>query len=194
MKISKRMVAALVVAAVSGPAAVMAVADDPPPAPPTSTEPVAATEAQITAFAVLARSASPADEENDRVARLADEAERGFDADGARVVGETDAGPIWLFPANGALCLALEDTSDDSIGTACEPSESVIARGITIGDGTHVYGLVPDGVASVDVTDANEDTTTLPLSSGSSVYTLGTDPVTVEVDGPDGLTSFSVDG
>jgi len=196
MKISKRMVAALAVAAIGGPVAVtLAQADDPPPvAPPTSTTPVAATTDQKEAFAVLAASPTPADEENDRITRLADEAQRGLDAAGARVVGSTDAGPIWLVPANGALCLALEDTGDDSVGTACEPSEAVIARGITVGDGSDVYGLVPDGVSTVEVTDAGNGTTTVALDPGSSVYTLGDGHVTVALDGPDGPASFDVDG
>jgi hypothetical protein len=195
MKISKRMAVAFAAAAIGGPAVVtLAQADDPPPvAPPTSTEPVPATEEQQTAFAILARTATGPDQANGRITQLADDAQRGLDADGARVVGATDAGPIWLVPANGALCLALEDTDDESVGTACEPSETVIARGITIGDGSTVYGLVPDGVTSVDVTDDQDDTTTVPLT-GSSVYTLGTDHVTVTVDGPDDPTTFDVDG
>jgi hypothetical protein len=195
MKISKRMVAALAIAAVGGPVAVtLAQADDPPPStPPTSTVPVPATAEQKDAFAILDRSANPAEEANDLITQLADAASRGFDADGARIVGATDAGPIWLVPANGALCLALEDTEGGSAGASCEPSDNVIARGITVGDGTHVYGLVPDGVDSVDVTD-DDDTTTIDLDPGSSVYTLGTGHVTVAVDGPDGLTSFDVDG
>src|ERR1700712_1866633 len=98
MKISKRMAAALVVAAVSGPAAVtLARADDPPPvAPPSSTTPVPATAEQESAFAILDRSANLADADNDAVTALADAAQRGFDAAGARVVGSSDAGPIWL--------------------------------------------------------------------------------------------------
>jgi hypothetical protein len=196
MRISKRMAVAFAAAAIGGPVVVtLAQADDPPPvAPPTSTDPVPATEDQQTAFAVLARTATGPDEENGQITQLADTAQRGLDAAGARVVGATDAGPIWLVPANGALCLALEDTDDESVGTTCEPSENVIARGITIGDGSTVYGLVPDGVTSVDVTDDEEHTTALPLATGSSVYTLGTDHVTVTVDGPEGLTSFDVDG
>jgi hypothetical protein len=199
MSISKRMAAALAIAAVGGVGGsqimTLAQADDPPPpAPPTSTEPVPATAAQKTAFAVLDRGANTADTENELVTQLSDEGQRGFAPDDARVVGSTDAGPIWLIPANGALCLALENTSDASLGASCEPSDNVIARGITVGDGTTVYGLAPDGVTSVDVTDDNNDTTTVDLDPGSSVYTLTTGHVTVAVDGPSGLASFDVAG
>jgi hypothetical protein len=196
MMISKRMVALFVAAAASGPLAVTIARadDDPSPAPATSTEPVPATQDQKDAFSVLDRTANSADEENGLITDLADSAQRGLDADGARVVGETDAGPIWLLPANGALCLALEDTTDGSVGTSCEPSDTVIARGITVGDGTDVYGLVPDGVTSIDVTDDNEDTTPVTLDEGSSVYTLDAGHYTVDVDGPGGPTTFDVFG
>jgi hypothetical protein len=195
MRISKRLAAALAIAAVGGPALVtLAQADDPPPAPPTSSGPVAATHAQKTAFAVLDRAPSTADTANGLVTQLADEAQRGFAPDDARVVGSTADGPIWLVPANGALCLALQDTGDDSLGASCEPSEDAIGRGITVGDGTTVYGLVPDGVTSVDVTDDNSTTTTVDLDPGDSVYRLDTGHVTVTVDGPGGLTPFDVVG
>jgi hypothetical protein len=192
MRISKRMAVALAAAAVSGPIAVtLAQADDPPPAPPTSTEPVAATAEQKAAFAVLDRSANTADTYNSRVTRLADAAQRGFAPDDARVVGSTADGPIWLVPANGAHCLALEDVTDDSLGASCEPSEAVITRGITVGDGTTAYGLVPDGVTSVTVDDG-VTTTTVEIDPGSSVYALDTGEVSVEVDGPAGVQSFDV--
>ncbi len=195
MRISKRMAAALTIAALGGPVLVtLAQADDPPPAPPTSTDPVPATHAQKTAFAVLDRAPSTADTENALVTQLADQAERGFAPDDARVVGSSADGPIWLVPANGALCLALEDTSDGSLGTSCEPSDVVITRGITVGDQATVYGLVPDGVTSVDVTDSGNTTTPVDLDPGESIYRLNTGDVTVTVDGPNGMASFDVAG
>jgi hypothetical protein len=198
MNISKRLAAALAIATFGGVGTfqiiTLAQADDPPPAPPTSTEAVPATHAQKTAFAVLDRAASTADTENDLVTQLADAAQRGFAPDDARVVGTAGTGPIWLVPANGALCLALEDSGDGSLGASCEPSEVVITRGITVGDGNTVYGLVPDGVTSVDVIDSGNTTTPVYLTPGDSVYRLNTGHVTVTVDGPNGLTAFDVVG
>jgi hypothetical protein len=195
MRISQRMTAALALAAVGGPALVtLAQADDPSAAPPTSTTPVSATHPQKTAFAVLDRAPSTADTANGLVTALAEEGQRGFAPEDARVVGSTSAGPIWLVPANGALCLALEDTSDGSLGASCEPSETVITRGITVGDQATVYGLVPDGVTSVDVTDSASTTRTVDLDPGDSVYRLNTGDVTVTVDGPGGMASFDVAG
>jgi hypothetical protein len=198
MRISRRTAAALAIAALGGAGGsqllTLAQADDPPPAPPTTTEPVPATHAQKTAFAVLRRAAGTADTENELVTQLADAAQRGFAPDDARVVGSTVAGPIWLVPANGALCLALQDTGDGSLGASCEPSEDVVTRGVTVGDGGTVYGLAPDGVTSVDVIDDGNTTTTVDLAPGDSVYRLNTGPVTVTVDGPNGMTSFDVVG
>ena len=57
-----------------------------------------------------------------------------------------------------------------------------------------MYGLAPDGVTSVDVTDDGSTTTTVDLDPGDSVYRLDTGHVTVTVDGPGGLTSFDVVG
>ena len=78
--------------------------------------------------------------------QLADAAQRGFAPATPASSARPRAGPIWLVPANGALCLALEDTSDGSLGASCEPSEAVVTRGVTVGDGSTVYGLAPDGV------------------------------------------------
>jgi hypothetical protein len=198
MSISKRMAAALAIAAIGGVGGSqvfsLAQADDPPPAPPASTEPVPATHDQKTAFAILDRAASTADTENGLVTQLADRAERGFAPGDARVVGSTSTGPIWLVPANGALCLALENTGDGSLGASCEPSEAVTTRGITVGDGATVYGLAPDGVTTVDVIDDGNTRTTIDLVPGDSVYRLDTGHVTVTVDGPGGLTAFDVAG
>jgi hypothetical protein len=192
------MTAALVIAALGGVGGsqffTLALADDPPPAPPTSTEPVPATHAQKTAFAVLDQTPSTADTENGLVTALAEAAQRGFAPDDARVVGATEVGPIWLVPANEALCLAVEDTDDESLGTSCEPSEVVITRGITVGDGTTVYGLAPDGVTSVDVIDDGSTTTTIDLVPGDSIYRLDTGDVAVTIDGPNGMASFDVAG
>ncbi len=198
MRISKHLAAAAAIAAVGGLGAsqllTLAQADDPPPAPPTSTMPVLATHDQKTAFAILDRAPSTDDTENELVTALANEAQRGFAPADARIVGSTGAGPIWLVPANGALCLALEDTGDGSLGAACEPSEAVITRGLTVGDGSTVYGLAPDGVTAVDVTDDSNATTTVDLVPGDGIYRLNTGPVTVTVESSSGMTSFDVVG
>ena len=171
--------------------------DDPAPLwrPPVTDAAAPATEAQKTAFSVLATSSRSFEDDADRtlLERYATDAEIGVDVDGARVVGATGDGPIWLVPVNGGLCLALEETAATAIGSACEPSGDVVARGTTIGNGTHIYGVAPDGVDAVSVTPSGGSTTTVTVAEGG-VYTLPSQDATVGVEGANGLTEFDVSG
>jgi hypothetical protein len=195
----KKLGAALVATAALGAGAGLGMSqaggDDPPPAwaPATTDAAVPATADQKEAYSVLTGTQRTEDTANAQLETLAARSDVGFDATGARVVGSTAAGPIWLVPANGGLCLALEDTADGSVGAACEASTDVIARGTTIGDGTTIYGIVPDGTTTVTVTPAGGSTTAVPFSPGG-IYTLPFASATVGVDGPVGHTEFHVLG
>jgi len=171
--------------------------DDPAPLwrPPVTNAAVPATEAQKTAFSVLATSHLSFGLDADRTVleRYATDSGIGVDTDGARVVGATGDGPVWLVPVNGGLCLALEETAATALGSACEPSGNVVARGTTIGDGTHIYGVAPDGVETVTVTPSGGATAAVPVTEGG-VYTLPSEDATVGVEGPNGLTEFDVSG
>jgi hypothetical protein len=195
----KKLTATLVVVASLGAGAGLGLAqaggDDPPPAwSPASTDAaVPATAEQKDAFSVLASTQRALADDTDQVETLAARSDVGFDADGARVVGSTASGPIWLIPANGGLCLGLENTADGSIGAACEPSADVIARGTTIGDGTTIYGIVPDGTTAVTVTPTGGSPAAVPVDSGG-IYTVPFASATIAVDGPAGHTEFHVLG
>ncbi|HET6508366.1 MAG TPA: hypothetical protein VFG42_16350 [Baekduia sp.] len=199
MRLTKRM-AALAAAAGLGAGVTVGIAqaggDDPPPLwQPTITDtPAPATTAEIAAYSVLApilaRGSGP---DTTQVAAFGTHAQIGVDVDGSRVVDSTDAGPIWLIPVTDGLCLGLEDTTGGAIGAACEGSDDVITRGMTIGDGTTIYGIVPDGVTSVTVTPMGGSLTTATVSSGG-IYTLPSGTATVSVDGPSGTAEFGVVG
>src|SRR5262245_55809950 len=79
--------------------------DDPPPLwqPAPSTVAVPATEELRAAFSVLTAPQRGAGQTADRtlVTGYAANAGVGMDPDGARVVGTTGDGPIWLIPVNG---------------------------------------------------------------------------------------------
>ncbi|WP_445149077.1 hypothetical protein [Baekduia sp. Peel2402] len=154
---------------------------------------VPATAEQKAAFATLG--AEPGAEDPDRglVRQLAERSQIGLDADGARVVGETATGPVWLAPANGGVCIAIENTGDGSIGTACEGSDDVVARGTTVGDGTHIYGVAPDGVDAVTVTPGDGPPQSVTVSE-QGLYVLPSQDATVALDGPSGTVSFTVAG
>src|ERR1700742_481393 len=166
---TKKLTAALVVTAMLGAGAGLGLAqaggDDPPPAwvPATTDAAVPATAAQEEAYLALASTQRTEDIGNVQAQALAARSDVGFDATGARVVGATASGPIWLIPVNGGLCLGLEDTADGSMGAACESSSDTIARGTTIGDGTTIYGIVPDGTTTVTVTPPGGATTAVPV-------------------------------
>jgi hypothetical protein len=204
MHINLRLTALFAAAALSGPAAVavaQTVSGDPPPkfdAPQASTVPVPATAAAKAAFAVLDRAPSADDEDNTLVARIAEQSEIGLDAGGARVVGSTTAGRLWLIPANGALCLGLEHTADDSIGIACSLEDAAVGDGVTIGDGTHIYGLAPDAVTAIHATPVDAAPSRAAsgpsVGQGGEIYTLDADHYTVTLDAPDGARSFDANG
>jgi hypothetical protein len=204
MNINLRLTALFAAAALSGPAAVavaQTVSGDAPPrfdVPQPSTVPVPATAAAKAAFAVLDRAPSADDQDNALVGRIAEQGEIGLDADGARVVGSTDAGRLWLIPANGALCLGLEHTHDDSIGIACSLQDAALHDGVTIGDGTHIYGLAPDAVTAIHATPvdaaASRPASGSSAGRGGEIYTLDSGHYTVTLDAPDGARSFDADG
>jgi hypothetical protein len=202
MRLRKPFGTAVVVAALGTGAGVglglgQAGGDDPAPLwrPPVTDVAVPATEAQKTAFSILATSPRPLVGDADRMLleRLATDAGIGVDVEGSRVVGATGDGPVWLVPVNGGLCLALEETAATAIGSACEPSGDVIARGTTIGNGTHIYGVAPDGVDAVTVTPSGEATSAVTVTEGG-VYTLPSEDATVGVEGLNGVTEFDVSG
>jgi hypothetical protein len=194
-------VLATAVAGVVGTAAGIGLAqaggDDPPPLwqPAITNAAVPATTAQKHAYSVLASTQRTEDLDNARVTELADRSGVGMDAAGSRVVGATPAGPVWLIPVNGGLCLGLEDEPSTTIGAACDASDPVIAHGTTVSDGEHIYGIAPDGVGTVTVTPAASPGATTAVSVGTGgVYTLPNVSATVGVDGPVGLTELDVVG
>jgi hypothetical protein len=200
MRFPKQVVVTTVVAALGAGAGLGLAAaggDDPPPLwqPATTNAAVPATADQKEAYAVLASTQRTEDLDNDQVATLATRSGVGMDAGGARVVGASDAGAIWLIPVNGGLCLGLEETAGSAIGAACEPSGDVIARGMTVGDGSEIYGIAPDGVTTVEVTPAAAPGSPGTVTVGAGgVYTLPDEDATVAVDGPGGLTEMDVKG
>lgn len=199
MRLTKQVAAAMAAAALgvgAGLGLAQAGGDDPPPPwePTVTNAAVPATTAQKHAYAVLASTQRTEDLANGSVQTLAERSGVGMDADGARVVGATGAGPVWLIPVNGGLCLGLQDDADTSIGAACEPSGAVIARGMTVGDGTAIYGVAPDGVTTVAVTPQDGAVSTTTSVATGGVYTLPDESATVAVDGSGGLTEFGVQG
>ena len=97
----------------------------------------------------------------------------------------TAAGPAWVVPADGAVCLRVADA--DGFGWTCAPDDEVAASGLLLslrdGDmnGTAVYGLLPDGAHDAVVRG----------SSGSRAVALAEG--TVGAKSPDAVSLVYVD-
>jgi hypothetical protein len=194
MHINLRLTALFAAAALSGPAAV-AVAqtvggpDNPRfDVPQPSAEPVPATAEAKAAFSILDRPASADDADNALVVRIASQSGIGLDAAGARVVGSVDSGRrVWLIPANGALCLGVEDADGQAIGMTCALQDDALRDGVTIGDGAHVFGLAPD-----DVTAVRAAPSAASVAHGGEVYTLDPGDYDMTLSAPEGARTFDI--
>jgi hypothetical protein len=76
----------------------------------------------------------------------------GLDPSAARVLARIDGKRLWLVPGNGYACLALQEP--DGLITAGCATESVALRdGIQANDAQGIYGVLPDGIDQIEVTD-----------------------------------------
>ncbi len=76
----------------------------------------------------------------------------GLDPSAARVLARIDGKRLWLVPGNGYACLALQEP--DGLVTAGCATEAVALRdGVQVGDEQAIYGVLPDGIDQIEVTD-----------------------------------------
>ena len=77
----------------------------------------------------------------------------GLNAGLARQVAVRDGYNVWLMPGNGFACVAMQPTGDRTMSQGCNTDAAARAGSLTASDGNTVFGIVPDGVRSVTVTD-----------------------------------------
>lgn len=76
----------------------------------------------------------------------------GLDPNAARVLARVDGKRLWLVPGNGYACLAVEEP-DGTVTAGCT-TEAVAQRdGIQASDPEAIYGVLPDGIDQIEVTD-----------------------------------------
>jgi hypothetical protein len=76
----------------------------------------------------------------------------GLQTSAARILAHVDGKRLWLVPGNGYACLALQ-ARDESGPLSCA-TEAVARRdGISANEGDAIYGILPDGVDQIEVTD-----------------------------------------
>jgi hypothetical protein len=170
-RVSRRsLVLALVAAAVpvTVTATVVELTDQPPPreAPlPTlgagpdgrviPRDPLAALPTAVGAvYSRLTRPATTAERGDAGIRNAAAHAKQfGLSADQARVMATVDGQRVWLIPGNGYLCIAVEPIGDDNGSGSCETQAVALKDGLSVSNADDIYGILPDGITQIDVTD-----------------------------------------
>lgn len=174
------------------------------PAPPTPTDRFAAPDRAVDpalrdAFTVLRRAAEAADVPSGIAGRIAGTGDRtldGADPSNARLVVEGRGTRLYAVPANGALCVIV-DQGGDGAGMGCEAAAEVAAHGLATTtarrDGTPgrlVVGIAPDWVRTVDfgsveaVVRGNGYAATVPEGTYTAILTDGVRAVPIRVPNP----------
>jgi hypothetical protein len=148
--------------------------------------------ADASTWSVLARPAGDAESNADNMRALQTfqaKSRFGLNAGLARQVAVRDGYNIWLMPGNGFTCIAMQAAGDPTMTQGCNTDAAARAGALTTNDGNKVFGIAPDGVRSVTVTDADtglrHDEPVV-----DNVYELAPQPatVTLTVPGSDPVT------
>jgi hypothetical protein len=108
----------------------------------------------LAAFSRLSGAAAAGDSDDAAIAAFAKEAGRfGADASAARVLANVDAKRVWLIPGNGFVCIGVQPLDTQTLSTGCNTLAVALRDGVNIAVGDTIYGLLPDGIDQVEVTD-----------------------------------------
>jgi hypothetical protein len=110
----------------------------------------------------------------------------GLSASQARVMATIDGRRVWLIPGNGFVCIGVQTVGDGVMDTGCETQAVALRYGLSVSDTESIYGLLPDGVDQIEVTDdngfhhvvsVNDNVYLLPPVSATVRYGTGTGEV-----------------
>jgi hypothetical protein len=108
------------------------------------------------AYAHLRLRVTPDDRDNAVVRRSAEHARQfGLSARQARVMTTVDGQRVWLVPGNGFACIGVQALGNDLMDLGCETQAVALKYGLSVFNTENIYGLLPDGVRKIDVTDDN---------------------------------------
>ncbi len=108
------------------------------------------------AYARLGRRATPGDRDNAVVRKSAVYARQfGLSARLARVMATADGQRVWMVPGNGFVCIGVQAIGNDLMDLGCETQAVALTDGLSVFNTEHIYGLLPDGIRKIDVTDDN---------------------------------------
>jgi hypothetical protein len=145
------------------------------------------------AYSRLRRPATSVDRDNAVVRRSATHARQfGLAARQARVMATVTGQRVWLIPGNGFLCIGVQAIGDDGMVMGCETRAVALKYGVSAFNTESIYGVLPDGVRQIDVTDdegfhhvesVNDNVYVLPPVSATIRYRTGASgkPVTFRV-------------
>ena len=139
------------------------------------------------AYARLGRRATADDRDNAVVRRSATHARQfGLSARQARVMATIDGQRVWLVPGNGFACIGVQAIGNDLMDLGCETQGVALKYGLNVFNTENVYGVLPDGVRKIDVTDdsgfhhvesVNDNVYVLPPVSATIRYRAATGKV-----------------
>ena len=139
------------------------------------------------AYARLGRRATADDRDNAVVRRSAAHARQfGLSARQARVMATVDGQRVWLVPGNGFACIGVQAIGNDLMDLGCETQAVALKYGLSVFNTENIYGLLPDGVRKIDVTDdtgfhhvesVNDNVYVLPPVSATIRYRAATGKV-----------------
>jgi hypothetical protein len=97
----------------------------------------------------------------------------------------------WIAPTNDGLCLLVLPEGAVGVGGTCSSATSAVEGNALVtvaasANDVEVYGVVPDGVSSVDLILQDGSSRTLPVSDNTYSATADQPSVAVEFDGPHG--------
>jgi hypothetical protein len=106
------------------------------------------------AYGRLSRPATPGDRDNAVVRRSAAHARRfGLSARQARVLTTVDGQRVWMVPGNGFACIGVQAVGNDVMDIGCETQAVALRDGLSVFNSESIYGLLPDGIRQIEVTD-----------------------------------------
>jgi hypothetical protein len=152
-------------------AAVVALVHDTPPAQVPMTEPLGAgpdgrlidrtplarpASSLLSGYSRLRDPATPAERADARLHGWARQFGRrfGLDPSAGRILAQVDGKRLWLVPGNGYVCLAVQDPgANGGINGGCNSKAVALRDGLQSNDGKTIYGVLPDGIDRIEVTD-----------------------------------------
>ncbi len=139
------------------------------------------------AYSRLRRPATSVDRDNAIVRKSATHARQfGLSARQARVMATVTDQRVWLVPGNGFLCIGVQAIGNDVMDIGCETQAVALKYGASVFNTENIYGLLPDGVRQIDVTDdsgfhhvasVNHNVYVLPPVSATIRYRTGASKV-----------------